>query len=126
MAAPWGPTTTAADAVPWRNRAFESLWLAQAISQTAQNAIWYGIVILVHQKSSSSTQLSLAVLTLILPSVLIGAPAGVYVDRWDRRTTLVATNLLHGGVAFAYALFGIVDTLPLAFLFLVNLVFSRL
>src|SRR6185312_469924 len=27
----------------WRNRHFLLLWLAQAISQTAQNAIWYGI-----------------------------------------------------------------------------------
>src|SRR5215216_3055829 len=69
------------DLTIWRNRHFLILWLAQAISQTAQNAIWYGIVVLVQQRSHSSTQLSIAVLTLIIPSVVFGVLAGVYVDR---------------------------------------------
>jgi MFS family permease len=108
----------------WRNRNFLLLWLAQAISQTAQNAIWYGIVVLVQQLSHSSTQLSLAVLTLIIPSVVFGVLAGVYVDRWDRRMVLIATNLLRGGIAFSYAAFGVIPGLPLAALYLINFVFS--
>src|SRR5690348_9991960 len=108
----------------WRNRHFLLLWLAQAISQTAQNAIWYGIVVLVQQLSHSSTQLSLAVLTLIIPSVIFGVLAGVYVDRWDKRTVLIATNVIRGGIAFAYALFGLGLGLPIAALFLINFVFS--
>ena len=87
----------------WRNRNFLLLWLAQAISQTAQNAIWFGIVVLVQRVSNSSTQLSLAVLTLIIPSVVFGVLAGVYVDRWDKRTVLIATNLIRGAIAFLYA-----------------------
>src|SRR5438067_13518221 len=98
----------------WSNRDFLLLWLAQAISQTAQNAIWYGIVVLVQQLSHSSTQLSLAVLTLIIPSVIFGVLAGVYVDRWDKRTVLIATNLIRGGIAFAYAAFGVMAGLPLS------------
>ena len=108
----------------WRNRDFLLLWLAQAISQTAQNAIWYGIVILVQTRSHSSTQLSLAILTLIIPSVIFGVLAGVYVDRWDKRAVLIATNLIRGAIAFAYAVFGVEDLLPLSLLFLVNFVFS--
>jgi MFS family permease len=108
----------------WGNREFLLLWLAQAISQTAQNAIWYGIVVLVQQLSHSSTQLSLAVLTLIIPSVVFGVLAGVYVDRWDKRIVLIATNLIRGSIAFAYGAFGLVVGLPLALLFLINFVFS--
>ena len=108
----------------WRNRDFLLLWLAQAISQTAQNAIWYGIVVLVQRVSNSSTQLSLAVLTLIIPSVIFGVLAGVYVDRWDKRVVLIATNLIRGGIAFAYAAFGIWTLLPLSSLFLINFLFS--
>ena len=85
----------------WNNHHFLLLWLAQAISQTAQNAIWYGIVVLVQRISNSSTQLSLAVLTLIIPSVIFGVLAGVYVDRWDKRGVLIATNLIRGGIAFS-------------------------
>jgi MFS family permease len=108
----------------WRNRNFLLLWLAQAISQTAQNAIWYGIVVLVQRLSNSSTQLSLAVLTLIIPSVVFGVLAGVYVDRWDKRGVLIATNLTRGCIAFAYAAFGVVTALPLSLLFLINFLFS--
>jgi len=118
------PRRILADPSIWRNRNFLLLWLAQAISQTAQNAIWYGIVVLVQNLSHSSTQLSLAVLTLIIPSVVFGVLAGVYVDRWDKRTVLVATNLIRGGVAFSYAFFGLVVGLPLSALFLINFVFS--
>ncbi|TME35465.1 MAG: MFS transporter [Chloroflexi bacterium] len=108
----------------WRNRNFLLLWLAQAISQTAQNAIWFGIVILVQRVSNSSTQLSLAVLTLIIPSVVFGVLAGVYVDRWDKRTVLIATNLIRGAIAFLYAGFGLVAHLPLSLLLVINFVFS--
>src|SRR5579864_2110130 len=108
----------------WRNREFLLLWLAQAISQTAQNAIWYGIVVLVQRLSHSSTQLSLAVLTLIIPSVVFGVLAGVYVDRWDKRTVLIATNVIRGGVAFSYATFGLGWGLPLGALFVINFLFS--
>jgi MFS family permease len=108
----------------WQNRDFLLLWLAQAISQTAQNAIWYGIVVLVQQRSHSSTLLSLAVLTLIIPSVIFGILAGVYVDRWDKRKVLIATNLIRGCIAFSYGLFGLVPGLSLSLLFVINFVFS--
>ncbi len=124
QAAPRPARGIVADPPIWHNRHFLLLWLAQAISQTAQNAIWYGIVVLVQNLSHSSTQLSLAVLTLIIPSVVFGVLAGVYVDRWDKRTVLIATNVIRGGVAFSYAAFGLVGGLPLSALFLINFVFS--
>ncbi len=114
------------DSAIWRNRNFLLLWLAQAISQTAQNAIWYGIVVLVQHRSNSSTQLSLAVLTLIIPSVVFGVLAGVYVDRWDKRAVLIITNVLRGLVAFSYAAFGLNEGLTLGLLFVVNFVFSTI
>jgi MFS family permease len=121
---PSAPPTVEFDPTIWRNRDFLLLWLAQAISQTAQNAIWYGIIVLVQDRSKSSTQLSLAVLTLIIPSVVFGVLAGVYVDRWDKRSVLIATNVIRGSIAFLYAAFGFVDSLPLSLLFVVNFAFS--
>ena len=41
------------DPTIWRNRDFLLLWLAQAISQTAQNVVWYGILVLVQSQSNS-------------------------------------------------------------------------
>src|SRR6476659_5276257 len=121
--APDRPAVPTTDLGIWRNRNFLLLWLAQAISQTAQNAIWYGIVVLVQQRSHSSTQLSLAVLTLIVPSVIFGILAGVYVDRWDKLSVLIATNLIRGCIAFPYGLFGFVPGVSLSLLFVINFVF---
>jgi MFS family permease len=98
------------------------LWVAQAISQTAQHAIWYAIMVLVQAKSHSATQMSLAVMTLIVPSVLFGIIAGAYVDRWDKRVILVGTNALRAVVTLGYVAFA--DLLPL--IFVVNFLFATI
>lgn len=106
----------------WRNRDFVLLWIAQAISQTAQNAIWYGMMVLVQTRSHSSTQMSLAIMTLIVPSVLFGIIAGAYVDRWDKRAVLIATNALRSLVTLGYVFFSEI----LGLVYLVNFLFSTI
>jgi MFS family permease len=106
----------------WHNRPFMLLWLAQAVSQTAQNAIWYGMMVLVQTRSHSSTQMSLAVMTLIVPSVLFGVVAGACVDRWDKRLILIGTNALRAVVALGYIAFGDL----LALIYVVNFLFSTI
>ena len=103
-----------------RNQAFLRLWAAQALTQTAQNAIWYALLVLVEEVSHSSTQLGITILSVIVPSVLFGVPAGVYVDRWDKRTVLVATNLARAVIVLGYIFF----SSTLALLYLVSFVFS--
>ncbi len=104
----------------WRNGDFLSLWIAQALTQTAQNAIWYALLVLVEEASHSSTQLGITILSVILPSVLFGVPAGVFVDRWDKRTVLVVTNAVRALIVVGYVIFHS----TLALLYLVSFVFS--
>lgn len=104
----------------WRIPAFVRLWIAQAVTQTAQNAIWYGLLVIVEEASHSTTQLGITILCVILPSVLFGIPAGVYVDRWDKRSVLVVTNLLRCLIVAAYIPFG----MNLAVVYVVTFVFS--
>lgn len=104
----------------WKNGAFLRLWIAQALTQTAQNAIWYALLVQVEEQSHSSTQLGITILSVILPSVLFGVPAGVYVDRWDKRTVLVVTNFARAVIMLGYIVFS--STLGL--LYLVSFVFS--
>lgn len=110
----------------WRNRDFLLLWLAQAISQTAQQCIHFGIVVLVQRLSNSSTQLSLAVLTFILPSVLFSVLAGVYVDRWNKRNVLVWTNVLRGFIALSYVAVAQLDGVSVALVLALNTVFATI
>lgn len=104
----------------WANREFMLLWVAQAISQTAQNAVWYGILVMVQNKSNSSAHMGLAITTLVLPSVLFGLLAGVYVDRWDKRLVLIASNGLRVAIVLAYMATG--DRLALVYA--VNFLFA--
>ncbi len=76
------------------NRQFLYLWLAQALSQTALNALVYTLLVRVEEWTGSSTALGLLILSFILPSVVMGAAAGVFVDRWRKKRVLIITNLL--------------------------------
>lgn len=119
------PVTSRQEPEPpiWRNRPFMLLWTAQVISQTAQNAIWFGMMFLVQERSHSATVMSLAIMTLIVPSVLFGIVAGAYVDRWDKRAVLIGTNALRAVITLGYIVAGEFPALLYA-LFLVNFLFS--
>jgi MFS family permease len=74
------------------NRAFLFLWLAQIISQTAQNAILYALIVVVTDLTKSTTSTSAVVLSFVIPIVGFGLFAGILVDRYSKRKLLIATN----------------------------------
>lgn len=87
------------------NRPFMLLWSAQAISQTAQNAIWFALMVLIEEATRSTAQVGIAIIAYVLPSVLFTVPAGVMIDRMDKRWVLVATNWLRALVVLGYLFF---------------------
>jgi MFS family permease len=87
------------------NRQFLVLWLAQLFSQIGQNAILFTLLIIVLNKTHSTTSTSVLVLSYVVPSVLFGMVAGVLVDRWRKRSVLIVTNAVRCGAALAF-LFG--------------------
>jgi MFS family permease len=88
------------------NRYFLRLWMAQLISQTIMNATNYGLIILIATQSKSVTLTGGAIVAFSLPAALFGAPAGVLVDRFDKRRLLWLSNALR-----ALATLGFVITL---------------
>ncbi len=102
------------------NPGFLRLWGAQLLSQTAQNGLMLVLLVLVTERSTSSVNGSLLVLAFMLPSVLFSIPAGVLVDRWHKRTVMIAANLARSVFALLFMLAG--HWVPA--LFLLTLVFS--
>ena len=84
------------------DRSFLLLWLAQIISQTAQNAILYALIVVVLDLTKSTTSTSFVVLFFVVPTVLFGIFAGVLVDRWSKRRLLIITNVGRAVCAVAY------------------------
>ena len=68
--------------------------------------VLFGLTVIVVDSTKSNTAVSPLILTFLVPAVLFSAVAGVYVDRIDRRTILVATNILRGLAFIALYLVG--------------------
>jgi MFS family permease len=79
-----------------RNRRFLSLWIAQVVTQVGGNMVLFGLTVEVFALTRQSTSVSLIILSFLVPTVIFGAIAGVYVDRLDRRLILVTTNVARG------------------------------
>lgn len=78
-----------------RNRDFLSLWLAQVTSQTAQNTLWFTLILMVGAMTHQSTLgVGLTIILVQIPTVLFSSVSGVFVDRVSRRDILLGTNLI--------------------------------
>lgn len=101
-----GPLASRGYGALFRNHQFLRLWMAQLISQTIMNAANYGMIVLVTTVSNSSFATSGAVVAFSLPALFLSIPAGVLVDRFDRRMVLWVSNALRAvaGAVFVLAL----------------------
>lgn len=88
-------------------RPFFVIWGGQALSLLGSQLVQFSLIWWLTEKTGSGTVLALAAIAGLVPSVVFGPFAGVLVDRWNRRLTMMAMDAL---VALA--------TIVLAILFL--------
>ena len=89
-----------------KNRNFLTLWSGQVFSQLADKVYLVLMIALIASRFQSDDQsisgwVSSIMIAFTIPAVLFGSIAGVFVDRWSKKTVLVLTNLLRGGLVFA-------------------------
>jgi len=87
-----------------KNRNFLALWIGQIISQFGDRLAQMALIGL-YLKQTAGISLSHSVPVMrnlfffsTLPILLFSPVAGVYVDRWSRKKTLIATDLLRAGL----------------------------
>jgi MFS family permease len=85
-----------------KKKNFLRLWLAQLISMTVFNATNYALLVLINNLTQSTLMVGLAIISFSLPAVLIGAPAGVFVDRMNKRRVMWLSNCLRALVMFLF------------------------
>ncbi len=85
------PQETAASL--FRDRRFLLLWLGQLISSLGDAALLLAIPLTIYTATHSKADLSYWAMATALPVLLLGMFAGVFVDRWDRRRTMIVADL---------------------------------
>jgi MFS family permease len=86
-----------------QNRNFLFLWAGQVFSQLADKVYLVLVIALITSQFQSEGQtvsgwVSSIMVAFTIPAVLFGSFAGVLVDRWPKKWTMVLTNVLRGGL----------------------------
>ncbi len=72
----------------WKKK-FAFLWTGQFFSLITSSAVNFAIIIWLSMQTGSAEVLAYAAIAGLLPQALIGPFAGVYIDRWDRKKTMM-------------------------------------
>jgi MFS family permease len=88
------------------NRRFFSLCLARFLSSTAQHAMYFGLLIVVVERTGSSIDSGLLVFSFLLPGVLTGLYAGMVADRSPKRLVMFLSQGLRAVACLTFFLWG--------------------
>ena len=80
------------------HRDFSLVWTAGLISMMGDWILWIVLPIRVYELTGSSFATAGLVASLVAPQIVFGSFAGVFVDRWDRRRTMMFASLLQAVV----------------------------
>jgi MFS family permease len=98
---PTAPAISARDLLKIRN--FRLLWGGQAVSNFGDAITHLTLVLYINRLTDGNTQaIAWLLIALALPMATLGLVAGVFVDRWDRRRTMIVSDLLRGGLTLGF------------------------
>jgi MFS family permease len=86
----------------FRNRSFIFLWLGQTVSFVGDYFQWLAVPIMIERLTGSTALVGLSVISNTLPMLVLGPVAGVFVDRWDRRRTMIISDLLRAALVLLF------------------------
>ncbi|GHO75836.1 MFS transporter [Ktedonobacter sp. SOSP1-85] len=81
-----------------RKRDFALLWLGQIVSLSGDWLLLLALPFYIYQLTGSVLQTGIMYMIEMLPRILLGSLAGVFVDRWDRRWTMIIADLSRAAV----------------------------
>jgi len=103
----------------WKKQ-FAVIYTGQAFSLLGSAAVQFAVIWWLTVQTESALVLTLSSIVAFLPNIIIGPFAGVWIDRYNRRTVMMAAD---GLVALSSVVLGIafllVETPPIWFLYLI-------
>jgi MFS family permease len=81
-----------------RDARFSAFWLAGTISVFGDRLHQIALGVMVLSITGSALQTGMVFLAATLPNLLLGPLAGTFVDRWDQKRTMIASDLLRASL----------------------------
>ena len=77
----------------YKQNVFNAIWFGEMISIIGSGLTGFALRVWAYEQTASVTQFALITFFYGLPGILISPFAGVLVDRWDRRKTMILSDL---------------------------------
>ena len=104
----------------WK-RTFIIIWSGQFFSTLTSSIVGFAVVFWLSIKTGSPEVLASAMIAVLLPFIILGLFTGVYVDRWDRKRTMILADSF---VALCSAALGILFYVGMTPLWLIYLLLA--
>ncbi|HET8629377.1 MAG TPA: MFS transporter [Thermomicrobiales bacterium] len=98
-----------------RQRNFALLWVGQLISLIGDWVLFIALPFYVFDLTGSTLATGGMFIALTVPRLALGSVAGVFVDRWDRRRTMLAADFARAGLLLLLLMVHSVDWLWLVY-----------
>ena len=87
-----------------RQRNFACLWIGQIVSLTGDWVLFVALPFYIYLLTGSTFATGIMFIVSTIPRLFLGSVAGVFVDRWNRKYTMIITNLIQAGVLLSLLL----------------------
>jgi len=84
-----------------RSPSYFPLWLSQLVSSFGDTLHYIALVVLVFQLTGQGVAVSILVAAEVVPVLLLGPVAGVFIDRFNRKAVLIGADLIRAALVLS-------------------------
>jgi MFS transporter, DHA3 family, macrolide efflux protein len=100
----------------WK-KIFAIIWTGQLFSTLSSTIVGYAVIFWLSMDTKSAEVLALATIAALLPQMIIGPFTGVFIDRWDRRRTMIAADIFIAVCTFIMAMMFITGDVKIPYIY---------
>ncbi|HWR74938.1 MAG TPA: MFS transporter, partial [Bacteroidales bacterium] len=100
----------------WK-RVFAIIWTGQLFSTLSSTVVGYAVIFWLSMETKSAEVLALATIAALMPQMIIGPFTGVFIDRWDRRRTMIAADIFIAVCSFIMAMMFITGDVKVPYIY---------
>ena len=95
---------------------YRRLFSGQVVSDIGDGITFLLLLLVINELTGSTSALALMAIAEAVPQFTVGLVAGVYVDRWNRRTVMLAADLIRAGILVGVAVAATAELVPLLYI----------